>query len=78
MSESVTAVCLRLCAVNLGLSYPAFLNRCFTIPLILRVESACPKLLLLVDVKSACSGNIFVRVFRYSLIAVSVSVGIFT
>ena len=55
--ESVTAVCLRLCAVSLELSYPAACSLAFTIPLMERVLSLFPLLLLLREVKSGSAAS---------------------
>ncbi len=55
---SVTAVWRRLCAVSLALSYPAPLSLCFATPLMERVLSLWPLLLLEREAKSGSTPSL--------------------
>ena len=59
--DKVTAVCRKLCAVNLLLFNPVFTRLSFTNPLTVRVLNRFPLLLLLVLLNN---GALFVASFR--------------
>ena len=62
--DKVTAVCLKLWAVNRLLLSPASFKRSFTIPLIVLVVNRLPLLLLLVLVNNGALSAVSVRVAK--------------